>query len=208
MTRSRQVLSMGIATTLIIVFLGLHFTNSSAVIPAKVTPPIVYQVVDLVNMTEEEFWQIKENEIIKVITDTANAHNINPYVLCGLGFYESERFRYAHKKIKDCNGRWSYGVYMIQLETAIEYDKDVTEEKLLKLKIDRDVAIDKAQSRYRLRECELHQELAARLTEENDKLVSIIKIETDLYDNKVAEILSEKEGWKVNEPPEDTIGTD
>ena len=131
MTRSRQVLSMGIATTLIIVFLGLHFTNSSAVIPAKVTPPNVYQVVDLVNMTEEEFWQIKENEIIKVITDTANAHNINPYVLCGLGFYESERFRYAHKKIKDCNGRWSYGVYMIQLETAIEYDKDVTEEKLL-----------------------------------------------------------------------------
>ena len=103
--------------------------NKSSVISVSVSNTI--PVKDLVNMTEDDFNRIKEAEIMKMITDTAKAYNVKPYIFCGLAWHESDHFKFANKKIKDSNGRFSYGLFMIQLETAKLYDKDVTEAKLL-----------------------------------------------------------------------------
>ena len=86
---------------------------------------------DFINMTEDDFNRIKETQIMKMIVDTAKVNNIKPVIFVGLSWHESSKFKFANKKIKDSNGRWSYGLFMIQLETARLYDKEVTEEKLL-----------------------------------------------------------------------------
>jgi hypothetical protein len=89
------------------------------------------KIMSLISMTEDDFYRIKEQQIIQMVTDTAKACNIKPYILCGLAYHESSRFLYANRKIKDSNGRFSYGLFMIQLETAKGYDKGATEDKLL-----------------------------------------------------------------------------
>ena len=86
---------------------------------------------DLINMTEDDISKLKEQYLIKMIIDSAKANNINPLILCGLGWHESFKFKFANKKILDSNKKWSYGVFMVQLETALLYDKTATEEKLL-----------------------------------------------------------------------------
>ena len=86
---------------------------------------------DFINMTEEDFNKIKEKEIMKMIEDTAKAYGIKPYTFCGLSWHESSKFKYYNQRIKDSNGRWSYGLFMNQLETALLYDKSATEAKLL-----------------------------------------------------------------------------
>ncbi|MFA5724240.1 MAG: transglycosylase SLT domain-containing protein [Candidatus Pacearchaeota archaeon] len=91
----------------------------------------VYKNMDVIEMTEEEFYQIKEKEIMQMLIDTAKVYSIKTAVFCGLAYHESERFKYAHRKIMDRNNRWSYGLFMIQMETAKLYDKSVTEAKLM-----------------------------------------------------------------------------
>jgi soluble lytic murein transglycosylase-like protein len=88
-------------------------------------------IQDLINMSDDELVRIKEEYILKMVIDTARTNNINPAIFVGLAWHESSRFKFANKKIKDSNGRFSYGLFMIQLETAKLYDKNATEEKLL-----------------------------------------------------------------------------
>ncbi|MFA5195364.1 MAG: transglycosylase SLT domain-containing protein [Bacteroidales bacterium] len=86
---------------------------------------------DVINMTEDDFFKLKEQYLVKMIVDSAKTNNINPLVLCGLAWHESSKFKFANKKIMDSNKKWSYGLFMVQLETALLYDKTATEEKLL-----------------------------------------------------------------------------
>jgi soluble lytic murein transglycosylase-like protein len=86
---------------------------------------------DFINMTDSAFYKIKEEQILEMIKDTSNAYKLKPTVMCGLAWHESDKFKFAHRKIKDSNGRWSYGLYMIQMETALSIDKEAIESKLL-----------------------------------------------------------------------------
>ena len=117
--------------------LGLVFGVIIIVYPEiqrrQVLPPSTIQsftAKDFINMTEGDFNRIKEQEIMKMITDTAKAYGIKPYTFCGLSWHESAKFKYFNQRIKDNNGRWSYGLFMVQLETAILYDSVATESKL------------------------------------------------------------------------------
>ena len=98
---------------------------------SSASPVHALQATTFINMTTEDFNRIKAEEMIKMVTDTAKAYNIKPSIFCGLAYHESAKFSYANQKIKDSNGRWSYGLFMIQMETALLYDKNVTETKLL-----------------------------------------------------------------------------
>jgi hypothetical protein len=112
-------------------FLGNLILPRHSAVLTSVPSVKTFATKDLVNMTEEDFNKIKEKEIMKMIIDTSVAHGIKPSIFVGLSYHESAKFKYANQKIKDSNGKWSYGLFMIQLETALEYDKNATEEKLL-----------------------------------------------------------------------------
>jgi hypothetical protein len=86
---------------------------------------------DFINMTDSVFYKIKEQEIMNMLIDTAKAHGLKPAIFCGLSWHESAKFKYAHKKIMDSNKKWSYGLFMIQLQTAQGVDPKASEEKLL-----------------------------------------------------------------------------
>ena len=119
--------------SVVVVFLfllGLAGCMMSCAENTKKTHPAITSE-SIVNMSLEDLAYIRDIEILNMISDTAKAYNIKPHVLCGLAYHESGKFSYAKKKIKDSNGKFSYGLFMIQLETAILYDKTATEEKLL-----------------------------------------------------------------------------
>jgi len=134
----KALVLVGIAVSLLAVVIGgsqlgyLVFPLYSAEAVASVQPNSkLIATKDFINMTEEDFASIKEIEIFRMIVDTARANNIKPLIFCGLAYHESSKFKYAHSKIKDSNGKWSYGLFMIQLETALLYDKEATPEKLM-----------------------------------------------------------------------------
>ena len=92
---------------------------------------MLVHVRTFVNMQDEDIINLKHAHIVRMLKDTANAYSLKPYVFCGLSYYESDRFKQANKRRKDSNGRWSYGLFQIQLETALLYDKTADEGKLL-----------------------------------------------------------------------------
>lgn len=98
---------------------------------AQIAVTNVIRYADLVNYTEEEITAIKDREIVRMLNDTALANGIKPYVFIGLSYHESDRFKQANKKRKDSNNRYSYGLFQVQLETALLYDKGATDSKLL-----------------------------------------------------------------------------
>ena len=123
----KQIRIYFIITVLIGISVALFLGGSHATInPA---PGKLFSSQDFINMTDSVFFKIKEQEIMNMIKDSAKAHELRPIVLCGLSWHESDRFKYAHRKIKDSNGRWSYGLFMILMETALSIYKKVTEEK-------------------------------------------------------------------------------
>ena len=104
----------------------------SSATPVATTSSIQsFTAKDFISMTEEDFNRIKEKEIVKMITDTAKVYGIKPYIFCGMSWHESAKFKYYNQKIKDSNGKWSHGLFMVQLETALLFDKSATEVKLL-----------------------------------------------------------------------------
>jgi soluble lytic murein transglycosylase-like protein len=138
-TKTKITLS-GLALSIAIVIVLLFTTVLNPFTIVKVQSTITQtqnqlvktiSIEELINMSDDDFVKLKEVQIMKMIKDTAKTNNIKPYVFCGLAWHESSKFKFANKKIKDSNGRWSYGLFMIQLETARLYDKEVTEEKLL-----------------------------------------------------------------------------
>jgi hypothetical protein len=86
---------------------------------------------DLIRMNDSNISLLREKYLVKMICDTAKAYNIPETVFCGLGYHESGRFKVLHTKIKDSNDKFSYGLFQIQLGTAVLYDSGATEDKLL-----------------------------------------------------------------------------
>ena len=131
---------LGLTTGVIIVFAVLIFggflresvKNTPALVPmSQISKSDNITIETLVNMSEDDIASLKEKYLMKMVSDTAKAYHIKQYTFCGLTWHESSKFKFANKKIKDSNGRFSYGMFMIQMETAILYDKTVTETKLL-----------------------------------------------------------------------------
>jgi len=117
-----------------VVILMSGIAGCSDTMPGTATQATVTNVIkyaDLVNMQDEEIREIKDREIVKMLNDTALANGIKPYVFAGLSYHESSKFNFANKRIKDSNGRFSYGLFQVQLETALLYDKGATDSKLL-----------------------------------------------------------------------------
>jgi len=92
---------------------------------------VAFSPKDFIDMTDSVFYKIKEQEIMKMLIDTAKVNGLKPAIFCGMSWHESAKFKYAHRKIMDSNKKWSYGLFMIQFETAMRIDPKVTEEKLL-----------------------------------------------------------------------------
>jgi soluble lytic murein transglycosylase-like protein len=86
---------------------------------------------DVLRMDDSDIATVREKYLVKMLCDTARAYNIPESVFCGLGYHESARFRVLHSKVKDSNAKFSYGLFQIQLGTAVLYDGSATEEKLL-----------------------------------------------------------------------------
>ena len=127
--QKKHYVIVGIVLLIILLGTGFYFHPSTTTVPA-LTTQLVSQAA-FINMTEDQFYQIKEKEILGMLVDTARAHNINPYVFCGLAYHESNKFHEAHKKRIDSNHKYSYGLFQIQMETARLYDKNVSETQLL-----------------------------------------------------------------------------
>ena len=127
MLQKKYVIIFGMA---LFILLGTSvYFNPSTTIPAITTHTVTQ--VDFINMTEDQFYQIKEKEILGMLVDTAKVYGINPYIFCGLSYHESDRFHQAHKKRIDSNHKYSYGLFQVQMETAKLYDKNVSETQLL-----------------------------------------------------------------------------
>lgn len=127
----------GIGVVIIAVFIlyftgNISFSNTAIVNPSQQFPTVKsLSTKDFINMTDSVFFKIKEQEIMSMIKDSAKAHGLKPEVICGLSWHESAKFQYAHKKILDRNKKYSYGLFMIQLDVALSIDPKATEEKLL-----------------------------------------------------------------------------
>jgi hypothetical protein len=93
---------------------------------SSITSPRVIVVEKVKLMTEKE--------IIKMISDSVETYEknniqIDKYIICGLAKVESN-FR-PDAKVFDSNKKYSYGLFQVQLEKALLYDKNATPEKLL-----------------------------------------------------------------------------
>ena len=126
----KHYITIAIVAVLVVIN-ALRILQSTPTSPLPIASKMI-TIDSLINMSDESLNALKQKELIAMITSTAKEYNINRNVFLGLTWHESAGFKYANKKIKDSNGRYSHGLFMIQLETAKQYDKEANEYKLLR----------------------------------------------------------------------------
>ncbi len=128
------VVCLTVALALGFIIISSNHNSASKDSSEEITSTLTNSVIserELIRMDDLRISELREKYLVKMICDTARAYNIPEAVLCGLGHHESGRFKVLHTKIKDSNNKFSYGLFQIQLGTAVLYEGSATEEKLL-----------------------------------------------------------------------------